>query len=54
MMVVTTLVVMSFFEKSSVLVMEVEVKHLGVSFWLVGGDITKVRLLLRYEGDGSG
>ena len=35
----TTLVVMSFFEKSSVLVMEVEVEHLGVRFWLVGGDV---------------
>ena len=30
--------VMSFFEKSSVLVTEVEVEYLGVSFGLMGGD----------------
>ena len=37
-----TVGVMSFFGKSSVLVTEVEVECLGVSFGLVGGDILYV------------
>ena len=57
MMVLMAVRVMSFFEKCSVLVMEVEVECLGMSFGLVGGDIfdlggTFVALVVMMEVDG--